>query len=184
MADPITGALQAAAPIVQNLLSRADAAAQKQRDTSQLLRLLYLETLHNLEVLNTLESEKLRVMKPDEPSFCKLLALLSTEVAEAVFFQETGTELFDRLKKKGKLPAAKTEACDSNDETTYENVLQALSFVTVKLEFLRKLSGLTPDERDLFHHCKLNIRIDNLARRFQLIMKVLGEFEEIQSMAR
>ena len=59
-----------------------------------------------------------------------------------------------------------------------------VSFVTVKLEFLRKLSELTPDERDLFHHCKLNIRIDNLARRFQLIMKVLGEFEEIQSMAR
>lgn len=175
------------------VLERLEAWNRLRKDTASYLRLLYLEVLSSLDLINALKASVLKGIPPNDPAFRKFTGMLKTEMAEAVFCSDDeGQELYERFKKKGKVNnlGKRLRQVKNGKETRvsgnfiYENVLQALSFYVQKTGFLKQISQLDDTEIALIHPLMLETRLINIRQRLLMIKTVMESFPEISDMAR
>ena len=89
-------------------------------DHDAYIRLIYLEVIHNLEVLETLRMDKLKNIEFNDPAFKDLINQLSIEIMTGIFVPE-GTKnekLYKFLNEKGKV---KTFSKKDDDMVVGEN---------------------------------------------------------------
>ncbi len=61
---------------VDNVLEKIEKYRKLRRDKTAYLRLIYLETVNNLEVLNTINLKTIKGAKPNDPKISSVLKLL------------------------------------------------------------------------------------------------------------
>lgn len=125
-----------------------------------------------------------------------MLKLLQTDIAESVFYKSTdnpNTELYEKLKKKGKVEnkgqdllktSLKGDDIKVKNRFLYENILQAISFVVTKVELMKKYSELTDQEMEIIKNMNIRVRLININQRLLMIKNVMDSFDDIKEMAR
>lgn len=181
--------------LLDKILERTDKYKKIKQDTTTFLRLLYIEVLDNIEVLNTINFKQFNNIHPNHSHVQSLVNLLHTEIAEAIFYKEEenpNLNLYEKLKKQGQVKnrekkLVRTEhGIDKNVKGNYiyENILQAISFVVVKTRLIEKYSGLTDEELAILKPIKLDTRLINIYQRLLMIKNILDKLPEVQEMAR
>jgi hypothetical protein len=181
---------------IDNLITKIEKYRQIRQDTTSYLRMLYLEVVSNLEVLQTIDFNLFDKLPPNDPKVLTLLNLLQTNILESVFFKtddQSNAALFERLKKRGKVANRNQELTKSNAQGEerkvagkfiYENVLQAISFVVIKTELLKKYTTLSADDVVIIRQVRLRTRLVNIYQRLLMIKSVMDQMDEIKEMAR
>ena len=198
MIDPVNTGMQVAENslnLIDKLIDKIDKYQQIKKDTTTFLRLLYLEVLGNLEILNVIDFKAYKDLKPNEPNVKSLTRLLSTNVSEAIFYKEDDTKnanLYEKLRKQGQVKNKERKLVKLEDgqerlvkgKFIYENILQAISFVVVKIDLLRELSKLKDEELEILKPIKIDIRLLNINQRLLMIKSLLDKMPEVKEMAR
>lgn len=180
---------------LDRVLEKTEKYRQIKKDTTTFLRLLYIEVLDNIEVLNTIDFKKYNSIPPNHPNIKSLVLLLQTEISEAIFYKDEehhNVTLYEKLKKQGQVKnrdkkLVKTEqGIDKNvkGRFIYENILQAISFVVVKINIIEKLSCLDDNEVEILKPIKLDSRLINIFQRLLMIKSILDKMPEVKEMAR
>jgi hypothetical protein len=182
--------------LIDSVIQKIEKYQKIKQDTTAYLRLLYLEVINNLEVLKTINFDKYSNIKANDTKVKTILKLLQTDISESVFYKSSdnpNTELYDKLKKKGKVEnkgrellktTVKGDDVKIKSQFVYENILQAISFVVTKVELMKKYSTLTEEEMEILKIMNLRVRLININQRLLMIKKVMDEFDEIKEMAR
>ena len=180
---------------IDYVLVKIDRYKRLQSDKSAYLRLVYLEVINNLEVLQTVDLGKLKGAKPNEPAIKTVLKLLRTDILESIFYKtesEVSQKIYDRLKTKGKIDnkygllkrlTSKGEEHLTN-KSIYENMLQAISFVVTKVQLLKTLENLDDNEVLVLNNVNIQARLVNINQRLLMVKRKMDEFDEIKEMAR
>jgi len=198
MADPINTGLEIAESsinLIDKLIDKMDKYKQIKKDTTTFLRLLYLEVLRNIEILNVIDFKAYKSLNPNDPNIKSLIKLLETSVAEAIFYKEDNTKnanLYEKLRKQGQVKNKERKLMKLEDgqerlvkgKFIYENVLQAISFVVVKIDLLRELSELKNEELEILKPIKIDVRLLNINQRLLMIKSSLDKMPEVKEMAR
>ena len=190
-----TSILNESTTFIDQLLSKIEKYRVIKQDTTTFLRVLYLEVVGNLEVLQTINFSEFDSLTVNHPKVKSLLSLLNTEVAEGVFYKEQASpnlQLYEKLRKQGQVKNRNQSLLamvngvekSSDKRFIYENILQAISFVVLKMELLRKLSNLSDDELTIVKLMKVKVRLININQRLLMIKSVMDKMEEIKEMAR
>jgi hypothetical protein len=181
--------------IIDKLIDKIDKYKQIKKDTTTFLRLLYLEVLKNIEILNVINFKTYKSLKANDPNIKSLINLLETSVAEAIFYKEDNTKnagLYEKLRKQGQVKNKERKLVKLEDglervvkgKFIYENVLQAISFVVVKIDLLREISNLKDEELDILNPIKIDVRLLNINQRLLMIKSSLDKMPEVKEMAR
>ena len=180
---------------IDYVLVKIDRYKSLQSDKSAYLRLVYLEVINNLEVLQTIDLGRLKNSKPNEPAIKTVLKLLRTDILESIFYKtesEVSQKIYDRLKTKGKIDnkygllkrlTSKGEEHLTN-KSIYENMLQAISFVVTKVHLLKTLENLDEEEVLVLNNVNIQVRLVNINQSLLMVKRKLDEFDEIKEMAR
>lgn len=182
--------------LIDTVIQKIEKYTKLKQDETAYLRILYLEVVNNLEVLKTINFDKYSNIKPNNTKVKTIVNLLQTEISESIFYkssESTGSELYNKLMKKGKVDnkgnellklSSKGEEIKVKQGFVYENVLQAISFVVTKIELMRKYSNLQEEELEILKVMNCKSRLININQRLIMIKKVMDEFEDIKDMAR
>jgi hypothetical protein len=198
MSDQITTGLEIAETsinLIDKLIDKMDKYKQIKKDTTTFLRLLYLEVLRNIEILNVIDFKAYKSLNPNDPNIKSLIKLLETSVAEAIFYKEDNTKnanLYEKLRKQGQVKNKERKLMKLEDgqerlvkgKFIYENVLQAISFVVVKIDLLRELTELKNEELEILKPIKIDVRLLNINQRLLMIKSSLDKMSEVKEMAR
>ncbi len=196
--DPISTSLNIADSslnFLDRVLEKADKYKQIKQDTTTFLRLLYIEVLDNIEILNTIDFKKYNSVPPNHPNIKLLIALLQTEIAEAIFYKEEenhNSNLYSKLKKQGQVKNREKKLVKTEQgvdkyvkgKFIYENILQAISFTVVKTRLIKKLSELTDEELTILKPMRFDTRLINIFQRLLMIKSILDKMPEVKEMAR
>jgi hypothetical protein len=146
------------------------------------IRLLYLEVCRDLELLSVLIDDKEKEVGWDDPRVLFFLSRFETSVMEMVLLGSEGEAVYKKLSAKGRV-ALIPDIVGLREKRSqrYENVLQALRFVFVKVDLLRKLAG--EGDHGLLKRVKVIERMKNIEARLLLAKRVLGEMEENKPIA-
>ena len=198
MTNPISTGLEIAENslnLIDKLIDKIDKYKQIKKDTTTFLRLLYLEVLGNMEILNVIDFKAYKSLKPNDPNIRSLIKLLNTNVSEAIFYKEDDTNksnLYEKLQKQGQVKNRERKLLKLEDgqerlvkgKFIYENILQAISFVVTKIQVLRELSHLKDEELEILKPIKIDIRLININQRLLMIKSSLDKMPEVKEMAR
>lgn len=198
MTNPISTGLEIAENslnLIDKLIDKIDKYKQIKKDTTTFLRLLYLEVLGNLEILNVIDFKAYKSLKPNDPNIRSLIKLLSTNVSEAIFYKEeeaNRSNLYEKLQKQGQVKNRERKLLKLEDgqerlvkgKFIYENILQAISFVVTKIQVLRELSHLKDEELNILKPIKIDVRLININQRLLMIKSSLDKMPEVKEMAR
>lgn len=180
---------------LDKVLEKATKYKQIKEDTTTFLRLLYIEVLDNIEILSTIDFKKYNTIAPNHNNIKSLIDLLQTDIAEAVFFKEEetpNTNLYKKLKKQGQVKNKEKKLMKTEHgidkyvkgKFIYENILQAISFVVVKIRLIKKLSELNDEEIAILKPIRLDTRLINIFQRLLMIKAILDKMPEVKEMAR
>ncbi len=182
--------------LIDGVIQKFERYQKIKQDTTAYLRLLYIEVLNNIEVLKTINFDKYTNIKANDARIKTLLKLIQTDIAESIFYKSTNnpnTELYEKLKKKGKVENKSQELLKTTikgddvkikNRFVYENVLQAISFVVTKVELMKKYSELTDQEMEIIKNINIRVRLININQRLLMIKNVMDSFDDIKEMAR
>jgi len=198
MMDTISTGIQVAESsidLIDKLIDKIEKYKQIKKDTTTFLRILYLEVINNLEILNVIDFKAYKSLPANDPNMKSLIRLLQTNIAEAIFYkgEETqNTGLYDKLRKQGQVKNRERKLVkleDGNEKLVkgkfiYENILQAISFVVVKINLLRELSELKDEELKILKPIKIDTRLLNINQRLLMIKSLLDKMPEVKEMAR
>jgi hypothetical protein len=199
MSDLLNTGLEVAAKsvdLIDTIVEKIEKYRKIKQDSTAYLRLLYLEVITNLEVFQTIEYKQFEKISVNDNRTKTILSLIQTEILESVFYKSSDTattELFDKLKKRGKVNNRNNELIHAgehgddvkvNRSFIYENVLQAISFVVTKIELLNKYSKLNDTELTIVRPIKIKTRLVNIHQRLLMIKNVMDNMDEIKEMAR
>lgn len=181
---------------IDSIIEKIEKYRKIKQDTTSYLRLLYIEVIGNIEILKTIQFEKFDKVPLNDIKTKTLFQLLRTDIAESIFYKNgdnPNNELYERLKKRGKVLNKSKELVQNSTSGEdkkvsgsfiYENILQAISFVTVKIDLLRKYSQLTTEELGIIKPLKVKTRLININQRLLMIKNVMDGLDEIKEMAR
>ena len=137
----------------------------------------------------------LKAVDISSPAFGKLVGRLETQIGAAILFADdidkTG-DLFKFLKTKGRIEnrgraiVVYRKGLESSyaGKVLYENVLQAVSFVVVKIELLKRLSSFESDEREFLNTILLEQRVVNIRERLVMIKGAMDQMDGIREISR
>lgn len=152
-------------------------------ETSSVVRLLYLEVCKDLELLSVLIDDKDKGIAWNDKRMRFFVDNFETQVMEMVLLGNEKEDVYKKLAAKGRV-SDKNDLAGRGPRSVlkYENVLQALRFVYVKIDLLRKL--LAEDaENELLKKVKVIERMKNIEERLVLAKRILGDLEENRTIA-
>lgn len=181
--------------LLDKVLERIEKYKHIKQDTTTFLRLLYIEVLDNIEILNTINFKSYHNISPNHENVKSLVKLLQTEIAEAIFYKDEASpnlNLYDKLKKQGQVRNRENKLVRTDNgvdrivkgKFIYENILQAISFVVVKTRLIEKYAQLTDEELAILKPIKIDSRLINIYQRFLMIKSILDKLPEVKEMAR
>ena len=160
-------------------------------DHDAYIRLIYLEVINNLEVLETINLDKLKNIEFNDPAFKDLINQLSTEVMSGVFVPEgkKNAKLYTFLNKKGTIKSfAKSdndliegEKKDIKKKEINTTVLKSIVFLVTKIETLKRVSNI--GEQVFMKELRLKTRLKNIKERLVLLKSTLREFDKLEGIA-
>ena len=149
---------------------------QLRKDIDAVIRLLYLESMRNVNLLESLDFEK-RNIKTDDDGFKKISLMLETDVLDLLFLEgRKSSKLFRIMEKMSDLEL------EEEDDFTAGNgrhTLNALSFIYIKIWTLKKLIVLDTKGRAL-KNIRYRSRIKNILSAYDIVLKNLREMDEIK----
>lgn len=152
-------------------------------ETSSVIRLLYLEACKNLELLAVMIDTRDRDIKWNDPRMKFFIDNFETAIMEMVLFGNEKEDVYKKLSSRGRI--------ENNPDIVgikgkriqkYENVLQAIRFIYIKIDLLRKLlkeSG----ENDFLKKVKVVERMKNIETRLVLVKRILETLDENKCIA-
>lgn len=185
-----TNTINTGIKLISILAQKAEKYQKISEEEAAFLRMLYLEVVNNLEVFQAIDIDKFQDAKVTDEEVKLLLELLHTEMLEGVFYIEPkeDSNLYKTLKKSGRFKETSAEGTNKNTESIaqnrYESVLQAISFVVVKINLLKKCSQLNEDQLSILKKLRLKTRLSNIEQRLVMVKKKLAENKDIKYMHR
>jgi hypothetical protein len=182
--------------VIDAVISKIEKYRKIKQDSTSYLRILYLEVICNIEILNTINFSQFDKIALNDNKAKVLFTLLQTDILESVFYKtddNSNVELYEKLRKKGKVvnrnqelmkPTVKGDEQKVKGGFIYENILQAMSFVVVKINLLQKYSLLSQDDLSIIRPIRIKARLVNIYQRLLMIKNVMDQMDEIKEMAR
>jgi hypothetical protein len=177
------------------LYSKVDAIKSKNLSIQNYLRAYYFEVITNLELLNSVNISKFKLVSINSSLFQKFINRLDTSIGATILFSEEidkSSDLYKLLQSKGriqnknKMLVTYQKGIESiySGKILYENILQAISFTVIKIEILKRLSTVDSEEIEYLNNLQLEKRIVNIKERFIMIKTVMDQIDGIQALAR
>lgn len=179
---------------VDRVMMKVDSIKAKQLSADNYLRAYYLEVISNMEVLNCINDKNIASVHINTEAFRSFIDKIDTQIGFSILFaeEEDRQGLFDFLKAKGRINNSHKKIVKNRNgvevletkKTIYENVLQAISFTVVKIEFLKRFSQCNDEELSLYGRIQMDRRIINIRERFVMIKHVMDDLKAIKELAR
>lgn len=179
---------------VDRVMMIVDSIKAKQLSADNYLRAYYLEVISNMEVLNCINEKNIASVQINTEAFRSFIDKIDTQIGFSILFaeEEDRQGLFDFLKAKGRINNSHKKIVKYRNgvevletkKTIYENVLQAISFTVVKIEFLKRFSQCNDEELSLYGRIQMDRRIINIRERFVMIKHVMDDLKAIKELAR
>lgn len=179
---------------VDRVMMKVDSIKAKQLSADNYLRAYYLEVISNMEVLNCINEKNIASVQINTEAFRSFIDKIDTQIGFSILFaeEEDRQGLFDFLKAKGRINNSHKKIVKNRNgvevletkKTIYENVLQAISFTVVKIEFLKRFSQCNDEELSLYGRIQIDRRIINIRERFVMIKHVMDDLKAIKELAR
>jgi len=180
----ITGTVGGVVDTVSAIAGKLEQWNRLRAETASLIRLLYLEVCKDLELLALLGDDK--ALKWTDPRLRFVLIHFETGVMELVLHGNEKEDVYKKLAAKGRIQdKPETNGKSARMVQKYENVLQAIRFIFVKMDFLRKLEAASagPAGEGLANGIKASERLKNIEARLVLVKRILGDLEDNKSIA-
>jgi hypothetical protein len=177
----LTGTVGGVVDTVAAIAGKLEQWNRLRAETASVIRLLYLETCKDLELLALLGDD--RALKWGDPRLRFLIGHFETAIMELVLLGNEKVEVYKKLAAKGRIQdKPETGGKSAARVQKYENVLQAIRFVYVKMDILRKLDA-APGGEVLAGKLQATERLRNIESRLVLVKRILGELDDNRSIA-
>ncbi len=147
---------------------------QLKKDTGAILRLLYLESKRNSNLLSCIKNEyKSKESKKQESDFREIISALETEILDLIFMSgKSSSKVFDFMKESSEF-----ELDDDIDNHESESPLNALSFLYVKIWTVKKLVSI--NQAEVLKKINYKIRLKNIQSAYISLLINLERLPEI-----
>lgn len=184
----ITEIAKSSVNLISQIISGYNNYKDLHADHDAYIRLLYLEVINNLEVLETIKLDKLKNIEFNDPAFRDLINQLSIEVMSGVFVPDgkKNAKLYKFLNKEGTIKSF----IKSNDDTILDEekdhkkkeinttILKSIVFLVTKIETLKRVSNI--GEQVFMKELRLKTRLKNIKERLLLLKATLREFDKLE----
>lgn len=159
------------------LLDRSFQWVQAKQDNDSKIRMLYLECLRNLGLLDCLNLESPKASKSNDPDFIAVAKLIDVGIIELVFAEGKRNHLlFKSLSKTVSVNLDNTEQEDDKDPKT---LLEALLYLYKKSFVLSKLIAVEKKGNAL-KRINFRVRLHNFRAALLCVVKKLETFDEVK----
>ena len=173
--------------VLRQVISGVDKYQNIKADEDAYIRLLYLEVMHNLEVLNAISLDKLVGVKHNDPAFKNLMDQLSLEVMAGLFAPggKQNKKIYNFLAKNGTIKytnqAGMLEGQETEENEQIETtVLKTIVFLVTKIEVLKKLANV--GKQAFMKDLRLKTRVKNIKIRLNFLREKLREYDKLEKM--
>jgi hypothetical protein len=151
---------------------------QLKKDTGAILRLLYLESKRNSNLLSSIKYEnKIRNTKNQESEFNGIITALEIEILELIFMAgKSNSKVFEFMKNPSEFDI------DDDENFINETPLNALSFLYVKIWALKKL--ITMNQSSVLKKINYKVRLKNIQSAYISLMINLEKVPEVKILNR
>jgi hypothetical protein len=180
--------------LFDNIFDRIESVKKRQLSTENYLRAYYYEVITNIEILNCLNTKKLNTVSVNSVIFKNFITKLETQIGLSLLFTEEQERqsLYSFLKAKGRINNTNNKIVKYHNgkeiqetkKVIYENVLQAISFTVIKIEFLKHFSLLSDEELEMYNKIQIEKRLVNIKERLIMIKNVMDGLDSIKELAR
>lgn len=180
--------------LFDNIFDKIEAVKKRQLSTENYLRAYYFEVITNIEILNCLNSKKLNTVPVNGVIFKSFINKFETQIGLSLLFTEEQERqsLYNFLKIKGRINNTNNKIVKYHNgkeiqetkKVIYENVLQAISFTVIKIEFLKRFCQLSDEELEMYNKLQIEKRIVNIKERLIMIKNVMDGLDGIKELAR
>ncbi|MBU0935445.1 MAG: hypothetical protein KKI09_14995, partial [Spirochaetes bacterium] len=168
------GTVQVAFDTISIIAGKIESWNQLKRQTASVIRLLYIEICKDLDLLAVLIDSKDAEIQWNDRRIVFFIKNFETSIMELVLLGNEKEEVYKKLSAKGRIQNL-NDVLGHNEKKMqkYENVLQAIRFVYVKIDLLRKLI-LEDGDNELLRRVKVIERLRNIESRLYLAKRILG----------
>jgi hypothetical protein len=158
-----------------SVIDKIVAARDLGRDVEALLRAVYVETKKNLAIIELCCIEARDI---DDNVKIEIVSELTTDSYQALFLAgRSNTRLFKKLEENVK-DQPQYEAELGQERPITKNVLQSITFLTVRIQVLQRLGQLS-SRKTILKHVKIRIRIKNIKTALLTVLEDLKSIKEI-----
>ena len=168
----IDGLINTGYTIVKDILSYPAKMKDLKLSADTLLRSYYFELCTNLDILDVIDSKKLKGLPVNSRAVFSMLAALEIQVASAIVFSDGDAEkkIYSLLSKSGKVE--ELSETDGTSKEMKKSVLEAMHFTLCKISALQKLSAFESEkDKDILKNIRLGVRIENIRTHLLYIRK-------------
>jgi hypothetical protein len=181
----MSGIVSQSSSVISQVISGIDKYRNIKADENAYLRLLYLEVLHNLEILNTIKISKLKDITLDDDGFKVLVDQLSIEIMAGIFAPEgKKTErIYNFLNENGSIKYTTKKSVIEGQENVKENkvettVLKTVVFLVTKIEALKKVTLI--GNQSYVRQLRLKTRVININNRLNFLRVKFRGYEPLK----
>ena len=141
-----------------------------------MLRAYYFEVISNLDLLDVIDTDKLRNLTIYSSAVISIVNNLEIQIAAAIVFSNDAVakKLFDFLSRRGDIE--ETAETDIASETLNKTILQAIDFTLRKITLLQKLSSFKDEaDEEIINKLRIKVRLDNIRKHLRFIKKTLDD---------
>tara|TARA_B110000114_G_scaffold156691_1_gene170713 strand:- start:1180 stop:1755 length:576 start_codon:yes stop_codon:yes gene_type:complete len=187
-AKTISGIVSQSSGVISQVISGIDKYQNIKADEDAYLRLLYLEVLHNLEILETINISKLTKVPVGDAGFKLLIDQLSIEVMAGVFAPQgkKSERIYKFLNENGTIRYTTKASVIEGQEVVKgkqveTSVLKSLVYLVTKIEALKKVAFL--GEQEYVRQLRLTTRVSNIKERLVFLRKKFIEYKPLQGLS-
>ena len=148
---------------------------QFNKDTDAILRLLYLESMRNINLISTLNFDNKSIRTDD--AYKKMALLIETDILNLVFLDgKKSTKLFSVMNDISQIGL---EDEDADDQEKNKNSLNALVYLYVKIWTLKKLASFDSKGKAL-NSIRFRARLKNISKVYHSFADSLRKLDEIK----
>lgn len=173
--------------VLNLVFNRYDRYIALRSDQDAYIRLLYLEILNNIEVLEAIKEEGLAGVRFNDPAFKSLVDQLSIDIMAGVFAPggKQNQKIFKFLESNGTIhfttKSGKLDNEEYKEETVIETtVLKTIVFLVTKIEMLKRVSNV--GEQEFMKDLRLKTRVKNIKFRLDFLRRKMKEFDNLEKM--